>query len=510
MNVIEMKGISKYFGNFAANDHVDFNLKKGEIHALLGENGAGKTTLMNVLYGLYHPSEGNILVDGETVSLTSPNVAINHGIGMVHQHFMLIPQLTVAQNIFLGMKGSGFFFNAARKAERVRKLESRYDFDIDPNAEVSDLSVGMQQKVEILKALMRDINVLILDEPTAVLTPQEVERLFTSLKSMTREGYSIILITHRMEEVMAYCDRVTVMRAGRVVATENIKDVNEAKLANMMIGRDVLLEIEKEESKPGDPILKTHNICVCGKHGINAVEDVSFQVHAGEIVGIAGVDGNGQLELGETLAGLRRMDSGILEMNGETVHLPTTAKMMGHGLGYIPDDRQKKGLVMPFSIKENILLGTHTSPDYCKRNFIDYKCLNRRATDLVNAFDVRYQSVEQKAHDLSGGNQQKVILARVFSRDPKLILAIQPTRGLDIGAIEFVRQQLVHARAQGKGILLISTDLDEIMSLSDRVLVMFKGKISESYPTREITGTKIGLLMSGKKLIDTEEKELRA
>ncbi len=493
-----MKGVSKHFGGFAANDDVDFELEKGEIHALLGENGAGKTTLMNVLYGLYHPTRGEILVNGERVSFTSPSVAIEHGIGMVHQHFMLIPQLTVAQNIFLGMPKTGFFFNAAAKAERVRELDDLYGFHIDPNAGVWQLSVGTQQKVEILKALVRDIKVLILDEPTAVLTPQEVDTLFSSLKSMTREGYSIILITHRMEEVMTYCDRVTVMRSGKVVSTENIRDVNEVKLANMMIGRDVLLEIEKEESNPGKSILELQNVFVRRDDGLDAVRDVTFQVREGEIVGIAGVDGNGQLELGEAIAGLRKLESGILAMGGHPVLMPTTGKMMERGLGYIPDDRQKKGLVLPFSIKENILLGAQKDPVYCVHNFIDYRQVTCRATDLANAFDVRYQSIDQKVGDLSGGNQQKVILARVFSRDPKLILAIQPTRGLDIGAIEFVRQQLVDARAQGKSVLLISTDLDEIMSLSDRILVMFNGGLSASYARSEITGTQIGLLMSGK------------
>lgn len=498
MKVIEMKGVSKYFGSFAANDKVNFDLETGEIHALLGENGAGKSTLMNVLYGLYHPNSGEIFVNGEKVSFTSPSVAIEHGIGMVHQHFMLIPQLTVAQNIFLGNPKSGFFFNAAQKAKLVRELDERYGFRIDPDASVWQLAVGMQQKVEILKALVRDIKVLILDEPTAVLTPQEVDALFSSLKVMTREGYSIILITHRMEEVMNYCDRVTVMRGGKVVSTEYIRDVNEVKLANMMIGRDVLLEIEKEESQPGRPVLELRDVSIRRDDGLMAVSNVELEVRAGEIVGIAGVDGNGQLELGEAIAGLRKLETGTLTFDGEGIPKPTTGRMLERGLGHIPDDRHKKGLVLPFSIKENILLGAQKNPAYCAHNFINYKQVASRANELADAFDVRYQSLEQQAGDLSGGNQQKVILARVFSRDPKLILAIQPTRGLDIGAIEFVRQQLVLARQQGKSVLLISTDLDEIMSLSDRVVVMFNGRLSDSYARSEITGTQLGLLMSGK------------
>lgn len=498
MKVIEMKGVSKYFGNFAANDEVHFDLETGEIHALLGENGAGKSTLMNVLYGLYHPTSGNIFVNGEKVSFTSPSVAIEHGIGMVHQHFMLIPQLTVAQNIFLGNPKSGFLFHAGQKAKSVQELDARYGFHIDPNAYVWQLAVGMQQKVEILKALVRDIKVLILDEPTAVLTPQEVDALFSSLKVMTREGYSIILITHRMEEVMNYCDRVTVMRSGKVVSTEHVRDVSEVQLANMMIGRDVLLEIEKEESQPGRPVLELHDVSIRRDDGLMAVSNVNLEVRAGEIVGIAGVDGNGQLELGEAIAGLRKFETGALTFDGEAIPKPTTGRMLDRGLGHIPDDRHKKGLVLPFSIKENILLGAQKDPAYCTHNFIHYKQVTSRANELAKAFDVRYQSIEQQAGDLSGGNQQKVILARVFSRDPKLILAIQPTRGLDIGAIEFVRQQLILARQQGKSILLVSTDLDEIMSLSDRVVVMFNGRLSDSYARSEITGTQLGLLMSGK------------
>lgn len=495
--VIEMQGVYKYFGSFCANENVDFDLEEGEIHALLGENGAGKSTLMNVLYGLYSHDQGIIKIMGEEVHIKSPIDSIRHGVGMVHQHFMLIPQLTVTQNIFLGMKESGFVLNIKKLENEVKTLNDKFGFNVNPGALIMQLPVGVQQKVEILKVLMRKAKILILDEPTAVLTPSEVEELFLSMKKLTNQGCSIVLITHKMEEVLKYCDRVTVLRTGKVIGTTKINDTNSNELTNMMVGREVSLERKIKEHTAGNVLLDVRDLEVNSDKGIPAVKGISFNVHAGEVLGIAGVDGNGQLELGEALSGLRKIEKGSVSINGGEYMKDIKPRiMLDAGLGHIPDDRQKKGLVLPFTIKENLIMGSQRSPKYNKGIFINQKSIDENAESLIETFDIRCRSIEQPAGDLSGGNQQKVILAREMDREPSVLLAFQPTRGLDIGAIEFVRSKIIEAREHGKAILLISTDLDEIRALSDRIAVMYNGYFAGEVKY-DATLTEIGMLMAG-------------
>lgn len=498
LNVVELKNINKSFGDNQANKNVSFDLKKGEIHALLGENGAGKSTLMNILYGLYQCDSGEIYIKGNLVSADNPKVAIANGVGMVHQHFMLIPQLSVTENIFLGMKESGFFLKMKDLEKQVLALNKRFGFDVNPKTPVWQLPVGLQQKVEILKALIRKVDILILDEPTAVLTPQEVKELFSSIKQLTKEGYSVILITHKMEEVMDYCDRVTVMRAGEVVDTVALKDTDKNALAEMMVGRKVYLDRNLEAVKTGDTILKLDTIEVKNEKGLSAVDGLSLELKKGEVLGIAGVDGNGQLELGEAIIGLRKIESGHLYYRDEDRTNAKPKEMISLGMAHIPEDRHKKGLILPFTLKENLILGSQSDNAYKKGLLMDYKKIDAHAEKLMEDFDIRPRNYELTGAMLSGGNQQKVIFAREISRNPEMILALQPTRGLDIGAIEFVRNKLLEERKKGKGILLISTDLDEIISLSDRIAVIYKGKIiGEVDPQESIS--QIGLLMSGVK-----------
>ncbi len=496
MKVIELDNICKAFGDNKANQNVCFDLKKGEIHALLGENGAGKTTLMNILYGLYSCDAGKIRVNDQEVDMDNPKTAIDMGIGMVHQHFMLIPQLTVTRNIFMGMKESGFFLDMDDLNRQVREINERFGFNVDPKAYVWQLPVGVQQKVEILKALIRKADILILDEPTAVLTPKEVEELFLSIRKLTEEGYSVILITHKMEEVLKYTDRVTVMREGKVVNTKDVKDTDLHDLADMMVGREVCLERTLEPKEPGEVLLKIDNLKVNDNKGHHAVNGVHLDVRAGEIVGIAGVDGNGQLELGEAIVGLRKVESGTITICGQNTTNATPRKILDAGVAHIPDDRQKKGLVLPFTVKENMILGSQRDSDYHRGLVMDYRKVEDNARRLVEEFDVRPRNIELTGEMLSGGNQQKVILAREVSRKPEVLIALQPTRGLDIGAIEFVRSKIIQERNRGKAVLLVSTDLDEILTMSDRIAVIYKGEIlgvvGPDTPVRDI-----GLLMGG-------------
>lgn len=495
--VIEMHGVCKYFGNFCANENVDFDLEEGEIHALLGENGAGKSTLMNVLYGLYSHDQGTIKIMGKEVRIKSPIDSIVCGIGMVHQHFMLIPQLTVTQNIFLGMKEAGFALNIKKLENEVKTINDKFGFNVNPSALIMQLPVGVQQKVEILKVLMRKANILILDEPTAVLTPSEVEELFLSMKKLTKQGYSIILITHKMEEVLKYCDRVTVLHTGKVVGTLKVNETNSNELTTMMVGREVSLERKVKKQSAGNILLDVKDLVVNSDKGIPAVKGISFKVHAGEILGIAGVDGNGQLELGEALTGFRKIVKGSVSINGgaELTNIkPCT--MLQAGLGHIPDDRQRKGLVLPFTIKENLIIGSQRSKKYNGGIFANQKSIDENAARLIEDFDIRCRGIDQPAGDLSGGNQQKVILAREMDRSPSILLAIQPTRGLDIGAIEFVRNKIMEARERGKAVLLISTDLDEIRALSDRIAVMYNGSFAGEV-SYDVPLTEIGMLMTG-------------
>ncbi len=496
MNVVEMRGIYKYFGDFCANKNVDFTLKKGEIHALLGENGAGKSTLMNILYGLYSHDEGTIQLQGEMVDIDKPSTAIAKGVGMVHQHFMLIPQLTVMQNVFLGMKEAGFVHDHRKLNARVKEMSDRFGFNIDPTSLIWQLPVGVQQKVEIVKVLMRNAKILILDEPTAVLTPQETEELFESIKALADEGYSIILITHKMSEVLNYANSVTVMRLGEVIGSVEVKDTDKDALARMMVGRDVSLERHVEPKEPGDVRLEVQDLCVKNDKGLMAVDDLSFTVRSGEIVGIAGVDGNGQLELAEAVSGGRKVEKGTISLMGNEITRKSIRHRLDEGMGHIPDDRHKKGLVLQYPIKDNFVLSNQRSKQYSNYTFLNTKKIEAHANELVEEFDVRPANINYLAGGLSGGNQQKVILAREVAREPKMMLANQPTRGLDIGAIEFVRKKLVEERDRGTAVLLISTDLDEIFSLSDRVFVIhsgkFMGEVSYDTPIEEV-----GLLMAG-------------
>ncbi|MCI6257468.1 MAG: ABC transporter ATP-binding protein [Clostridiales bacterium] len=498
MNVVEMHGIYKYFGDFCANKNIEFTLKQGEIHALLGENGAGKSTLMNILYGLYGHDAGQILINGKEVHMDSPSVAIQNGIGMVHQHFMLIPQLTVTQNIFLGMdKETGLVHKIKELDKKVQDLNDRYGFNVNPQSLIWQIPVGVQQKVEILKVLMRKAKILILDEPTAVLTPNEVEELFQSIRMLADSGYSIILITHKMSEVMTYADRVTVMRLGEVIGSVDVKETTEKELAHMMVGRDVNLDRQITPQEAGAPLLEIKDLHVNNDKGLGAVNGVTFSVRAGEIVGIAGVDGNGQLELGEAIVGGRKIESGDVCIEGQSVAKSTIRQHLDAGLAHIPDDRLAKGLVLQFPVKQNLIMGSQRKAPYAHGLMANSKAINEHAAVMVKEFDIRPHDPEYLAGGLSGGNQQKVILAREVDRDPKVMLAIQPTRGLDIGAIEFVRSKLVEERSKGKAVLLISTDLDEIRSLSDRILVIHGGRFMGEV-SADVDISTLGLMMAGK------------
>jgi simple sugar transport system ATP-binding protein len=475
-----MRGIMKQFPGVLANDHVDFDLVRGEVHALLGENGAGKSTLMNILYGLYRADEGEIIVAGKRVSFSSAREAIEHGIGMVHQHFMLIPVMTVAENIVLGSEPSreGVLLDYGAASDRVRDLARTFGFAIDPDALVHDITVGQQQRVEILKALYRRADILILDEPTAVLTPQEAGELFGILRSLTREGMSIIFISHKLNEVLEIADRITVLRRGKKMGTLPREGATEAGLARMMVGREVVLEIEKPPAAPGDVLLEVRDLRVRDDRRIEKVRDVSFQVRAGEIVGIAGVDGNGQTELVEALTGLRRPESGEVTVAGKRLdHRVTARQMLDAGIGHIPEDRQRRGLVLEFSIAENIALHDYCYPPDSNRGLLFPRRLIDRARRIIQEFDVRGGGPYTKAGALSGGNQQKLVVAREVARDPRVLIAAQPTRGLDVGAIEYVHTRLVEERGQGRAILLVSLELDEVLSLADRILVMYEGEI---------------------------------
>jgi simple sugar transport system ATP-binding protein len=496
--VLQLRGITKEFPGVLANDHVDFDLRRGEVHALLGENGAGKSTLMNVLYGLYRPDEGEIRISGEPVVLHSSKDAIEHGIGMVHQHFMLIPVMTVAENIVLGSEPSesGVLLDYSAARDRVRELSRGFGFAVDPDARVQDITVGQQQRVEIMKALYRRADILVLDEPTAVLTPQEAGELFEILRTLSREGLSIIFISHKLNEVLEIADRITVLRRGKLVETLPTRGATEASLARLMVGREVLLRVDKPAVTTGDALLRVADLRVRDERGIEKVRGVSFEVHAGEIVGIAGVDGNGQTELIDALAGLIRPESGGVELAGRDVTHESVRKHFDDGFGHIPQDRQRHGLVLEFSIAENVALHEfRTEPD-SRLGWLNPRALIARARRLIKEFDVRGGGPATHAGALSGGNQQKVILAREIDRDPKVLVAAQPTRGLDVGAIEFVHRRLVEERAEGRAILLVSLELDEVLSLADRILVLYEGEIVGEYPPT-VTEEELGLAMTG-------------
>ena len=492
-----MRNITKTFGPVKANDNVSITLHRGEILGLLGENGAGKSTLMKILYGLYKPDSGSIIIDGEEVEIHDPKDAVSRGIGMVHQHFTLIPPLTVAENIVLGAeprKGVALDLEGAIKA--TEELSERYGLRVDPRARVADLSVGIQQRVEILKTLYREARILVLDEPTAVLTPQETEDLFSVLKELVADGLSIILITHKLGELRGVSDHITIIRDGRVVATVRTAETDERELARLMVGRDVLLRIEKTETKLGEPRLAAEDLVVLSNTGARAVDGVGLEVRSGEILGIAGVDGNGQMELAEALAGVRQAESGRVYLDGEDVTALGADPRQERGLAYVPEDRASKGLVQDFMLYENNSLKTYGEPPNSKWGWIFPNVMRRRAAENLRAYDVRPPDPDARARSLSGGNQQKAILARELSGDPDVIIASQPTRGVDVGAIEFIHRQLLEQRSEGKAILLISLELEEIRSLSDRILVIYAGRIvGEVGP--DATDEELGLLMAG-------------
>ncbi|HKG43163.1 MAG TPA: ABC transporter ATP-binding protein [Gaiellaceae bacterium] len=496
--LLQLRQITKRFAGIVANDHVDFDLQRAEVHALLGENGAGKSTLMNVLYGLYHPDEGEIRIRGEPVRIHSPKDAIDHGIGMVHQHFMLIPVMTVAENIVLATEPTraGVILDQRAARKRVTELSRTFNFAIDPDARVNRIGVGQQQRVEILKALYRNADILILDEPTAVLTPQEARELFSILETLTREGVSVIFISHKLNEVLEIADRITVLRRGRRIETVPAKGATEDQLARLMVGRDVLLRVAKEPADPGEPLLRLEGVSARDSRGLQAVEDVSLTVRAGEIVGIAGVDGNGQSELIDAITGLRRAESGQIIVAGRDVTKATARDVLDAGVGHIPEDRQARGLVLQFSLAENMALEDYRKPPDSRWGWLFPRRLIARARQLIGEFDVRGGGPSTLASALSGGNQQKVVIAREVARDPRVLLAAQPTRGLDVGAIEYVHRRLLQARDQGKAVLLVSLELDEILSLSDRILVMYEGQVVREYGP-DVSEEELGLAMTG-------------
>jgi simple sugar transport system ATP-binding protein len=496
--LLELRGITKRFPGVLANDHVNFDLRSGEVHALLGENGAGKSTLMNILYGLYTPDEGEVLLRGEQIVLGSTRVAIEQGIGMVHQHFMLIPVMTVAENIVLATEprraGVLLDYDSARK--RVRELSERYGLIVDPDARVDRITVGQQQRVEILKALYRGAEILILDEPTAVLTPQEAKELFEILESLRSQGKSIIFISHKLNEVLEVADRITTLRRGRVVDTIPAAGATEESLARMMVGREVLLRVDKTPASPAGPLLQVEDLTVIDDRGLETVRGVSFEVRAGEILGLAGVDANGQSELIDAIAGLRPAQSGRIVVDGHDLTGAKAKETLDAGIGHIPEDRHRRGLVLPFTLTENLALHAYRQAPNSQRGFLNLRAMTERARRLLKEFDVRGGTPTTPAGALSGGNQQKVVLAREIDGDPRVLIAAQPTRGLDVGAIEFVHGRLIEQRDAGRAILLVSLELEEILSLSDRILVIYEGRIVGEFPPTA-TEEELGFAMTG-------------
>ncbi len=498
---VDMRQITKKFPLVLANDNVDFTVQQGEIHALVGENGAGKSTLVNILYGLLRPDRGTIRINGQAVRLSDPGDAINLGIGMVHQHFMLIPPFTVAENVVLGQEPSSGGVVDIRRANRiVRELSEQYGLKVDPTARVESLSVGIEQRIEIIKVLYRGAEILILDEPTAVLTPQEVDELFDIMRSLKDQGKTIIFISHKLQEVMAISDAVTVMRRGKVVGTVAIQDTSRQEIATMMVGRQVLFRIQRTPAEPGETVLSVKDVNALDNKNLPALRDISFDIREGEILGIAGVEGNGQSELVEVLTGLRRAQTGKVELNGQVITNYTPRAIRERGTCHIPEDRHRRGLVLDFSVAQNMVLGIHYRSPYIRNMLLDvinFGPIREKAQRLLREFDIRPPDQQNPAGNLSGGNQQKVIVARELDQDPKLLIAAQPTRGIDVGSIEFIHQRLLQARDDRKAVLLISADLEEILSLSDRIAVMYEGQIAGVLDPAEATEARLGLMMTG-------------
>lgn len=500
--VIEMNHITKEFGTFKANDDITLQVKKGEIHVLLGENGAGKSTLMSVLFGLYQPEKGNIKINGKEVKINNPNDANNLGIGMVHQHFKLVHNFTVLESIVLGRETTkGGFLKMEEARKRVVELSERYKFKIDPDAYISDITVGMQQRVEILKMLYCDNDILIFDEPTAVLTPQEIDELMKVMKQLVSEGKSIIFITHKLNEIKAVGDRCTVLRKGKYIGTINVKETSKEEMSEMMVGRKVNFKVEKKDITPGEKVLEIKNMTIKSKHSEkNVVNDVSFDVRRGEIVCIAGIDGNGQSELVYGITGLEKIDSGQILFCGKDITKESIRKRCLDGMAHIPEDRHKHGLVLDYSLQENLVLQSYYTKRFQKGGFLKFGAIREYAEYLINKFDIRSgQGADSVARGMSGGNQQKAIIARELDRNPEVVVTVQPVRGLDVGAIEYIHSQLIAQRDAGKAVLLVSLELDEVMNLSDRILVIHEGEIVADVRPEEITVQELGLYMAGTK-----------
>jgi len=499
---LEMKNITKRFPLVLANDKVNFSVYKGEIHALVGENGAGKTTLMSILYGLYQADQGQFFINGNEVNIFNPRVAISLGIGMVHQHFMLIPPLTIAENVILGMepKKNGIFIDIEKAVKEVEELSKKFGLKVDPRAKIENVSVGIEQRVEIIKILYRGAEILVMDEPTAVLTPQEVEELFEILKSLKNQGKTIIFITHKLNEVKAISDRITVMRKGKVVGVKNTEDTNQEEIANLMVGRKVILRVDKQPQPTGKVVLQIEKLNALNNKGLAALKNISFQIKEGEILGIAGVEGNGQTELVETITGLRRATGGKITLYNKDITNYSPRNIKEKKIAHIPEDRRQRGIISNYSVAENLILGSHYNPPYSKGLILNFTAINNHANKLIKEFDIRPPNRDNLLKSLSGGNQQKIIVAREFFGEPNLLIAAQPTRGLDVGSIEFVHRQLLNERDKGKAILLVSADLEEILSLSDRIAAIYEGKIVDILDAQKTNEKELGLLMTGSAL----------
>lgn len=497
---VQMRGITKQFGSFTALNQVDIDIKKGTIHAILGENGAGKSTLMNVLYGLYQAEEGEIYLYGEKVNIKNPNVAIRHGIGMVHQHFMLVDNFTVLQNIILGKEVTNSFglLKEQEARHKVEEIVKTYGLEVDPDAYVQDISVGMQQRIEILKALYRGAEILILDEPTAVLTPQEIQDLIQIMHNLTKAGKTIIIITHKLKEIKASATSCTIIRKGEYIDTVDVEQASEEDLATKMVGHEVKLVVEKEVAKPKEVIFEIDQLTVKDERGLEAVKNLSLKVRKGEIVGIAGIDGNGQKELVEAITCLTKVESGTIKIHGEEIQNTNPANVIQHKIATIHEDRQKRGLVLDFTVKENMILEKNQEEPFAKRGILNWKTIKDYTKKMIQMYDIRPEDcAEKQARGLSGGNQQKIIIAREIASEPELLIAVQPTRGLDVGAIEYVHKALVKERDAGRAVLLISLELDEVMNVADTISVIYDGAITKTFEQGTVDETTIGYFMAG-------------